>query len=924
MDFLRSVLFIVFIFQFKAGFSLAQAGQEPAFWLDQVNTVNTDPALSWSEKLDKVEAIRIRFLEKNQKDGVYAKIIHRIADYKRILGDFSGAISLMQEAIAINKSDLPHAEEHYLSFTFCNIGIAYQELGIQEKAEAYYDSAFSLHKKYPEETFPPAYISFDRRTVYSFNKGEYQRTVDLLDYALGSIYGLEGTIQETLLKIKKGRALLELGEIEKADEIFQNSIGIFESDQASGELLGFAYNAYGIYLAAVDRPEEAETYFSKAMDLYLKMGYLGSVLASLDELYYTWAKKDDQKALKYLYQSREYLEPYPDSRENMSALNNIGATYTRLERYDEALEYFQQAMQIAVKGFEPENDYQNPTLAQIRQTDNYYEIAMILKNKGEALAKQFQKKKSDPQLLDHALTLYRLNDQVIDLMRWNQQSEDTKAFWRGYTKPIYEWAIQTSMEKKDFEGAFYFMEKSRAVMLNDQLSEMGALRFIHESDLYKEKEYKTDAVALKTVLLEKEAGTEDFQKATVDWFEAQSRYETFIKELEQRYPSYYQYKYDTSVLSLQRLQEEVLDHNQAYLSYFVGEEASYVLFAANDKVGLKKIEAKDLEKRAAQLIELTSNKSKINSDFVTFKTAAHSLYKELFPEEIKKYSRVVISPDGFFLPFEFLMTDPSDDNSFLLKSQALSYTYSAGFLAKNQKGYKKHSLFGLAPVDYSVEVQQASLPGADLSLKKIKSFFPKNKLLTHERATKQNFLDLLSDHSIIQLYSHAVADTEGQEPRLYFFDTSMPLSELQLLGGLPAHLIVLAACNTGVGRLVRGEGVFSLARGFAAAGIPSSITTLWEVENQATYELTELFYRFLSDGHSSDVALQQAKLEFLKKSEGQSLPYFWAGQVLVGRSDVLKPASSLGIYYLYLGIIMVLLAAVFLLYKKKKTNWKPK
>nr|WP_281422271.1 CHAT domain-containing protein [Arthrospiribacter ruber] len=857
-------------------------------------------------------------MKDNQKDGVYAKIIHRIADYKRILGDFSEAISLMQEAIAINKSGAPHAEEHYLSFTFCNIGIAYQELGLQEKAEAYYDSAFNLHKKYPEETFSPAYISFDRRTVYSFNKGEYQRTVDLLDYALGAIYGLEGTIQETLLKIKKGRALLELGEIEKAEEIFQKSIGIFENELASGELLGFAYNTYGIYLAAVNRPEEAETYFSKAINLYLKMGYLGSVLTSLDELYYTWAKKDDQKALTYLYKSKEYLEPYPDSRQNMSALNNIGATFTRMGRYEEAMEYFQRALQIAVKGFEPDDQYQSPTLAQIRETDNYYEVAMILKNKGETMSKLFQMELFQPQVLDHALALYRLNDQVIDLMRWNQQSEGTKAFWRGYTKPIYENAIQASMIKKDFEGAFYFMEKSRAVMLNDQLSEMGALRFINENDLYKEKELKTDALALKNVLLEKESESEDFQKAKVDWFEAQSKYETFIKELEQRYPSYYQYKYDTSVLSLQQLQEEVLARDQAYLSYFVGEEASYVLFAAKDKAGLKKIKAKDLEESSNQLLELMSNKSKLNSDYGTFKNTSHGLYRELIPEEIKGYPRVVVSPDVFFLPFEFLITDSSDDNSFMLKSQALSYTYSAGFLAKNQKGNKKHSLFGLAPVNYSIDIQQASLPGADLSLKKIKGFFPKNNLLTHERATKQNFLDHLSDHSIIQLYSHAVADTEGQEPRLYFFDTSLPLSELQLLGGLPAHLIVLAACNTGVGKLVRGEGVFSLARGFAAAGIPSSITTLWEVENQATYELTELFYRFLSDGLPSDVALQQAKLEFLENSEGQSLPYFWAGQVLVGRSDVLQPASGFGSKILYLALVLGVMVVFILLFIKRR------
>ncbi|TVP53821.1 MAG: CHAT domain-containing protein, partial [Mongoliibacter sp.] len=830
MNFPTSRLLIVFLFQLMVGFSMAQNQKDPAFWLDQVNAIHANPDYYWNEKLEKVTAIHDKFLESNDKNGIYAKIIHRMGDYHRILGEFPEAISLMQEAIAINKSNAEHAEEFYLSFTYCNIGIAYQELGLQEKAELYYDSALFLHRKFPAETFPPAYISFDRKTVYTFNKGEYQRTVDLLDYAFGSISGLDGTIEKNLLLIKKARALLELEEFEQAEKIYLESIGLFESGQYSGEYPAFAYNSYGIYLARSERPEEAEQYFDKSIQIYLGLGALGNVLNVLDELYFTWAKKDDEKALTYLNRARKYLEPYPDSKENLVTLNHMGRTLMRLDRFDEALQLQQEALRFAVDDFKSTDYFHNPSLPQIQQTSSFMEIAMILKNKGETLLRKYQHNQGNGNELDHALSTLKLSDKVIDLMRWDQQAENTKAYWRASTKSLYEMALEAAFNLNDQQAAFYFMEKSRAVMLNDQLSEMGALKFLTEKDLYQERQLKTEALSMKNLMLKAENGDAAYQKASVDWFEAQSRYESFIKELEKKYPNYYQYKYDTTVLSLSRLQGSLLSESQAYLSYFVGEESTYLFYAAKDQSGFEKLASTDLKDKADQLLGLVSDRNKLNSDFKNFQKMSFQLYADLIPVGLKGYDRLIVSPDEFFIPFELLMTDSTSKNAYLLQSHALSYTYSAGFLAKNKKDNKNHKVFGLAPVEYKAELQQASLLGADLSLKRINKFFPSNHFVTYEKATKQNFLDNLSHYSIAQLYSHAVADAEGIEPRLYFYDESMPLSELQLLGDLSTQLIVLAACNTGVGKNISGEGIFSLARGFAAAGIPSSITTLWEVE----------------------------------------------------------------------------------------------
>jgi CHAT domain-containing protein len=104
----------------------------------------------------------------------------------------------------------------------------------------------------------------------------------------------------------------------------------------------------------------------------------------------------------------------------------------------------------------------------------------------------------------------------------------------------------------------------------------------------------------------------------------------------------------------------------------------------------------------------------------------------------------------------------------------------------------------------------------------------------------------------------------------------------------------LSACETGSGKLYQGEGVFSFNRGFASLGIPSSIINLWSVDNQSTYRITELFYKYLSGGMPVDVALQKAKLEFIQSSSANRLPFYWAAAIVAGKTDkfeLTKPFS---------------------------------
>lgn len=99
---------------------------------------------------------------------------------------------------------------------------------------------------------------------------------------------------------------------------------------------------------------------------------------------------------------------------------------------------------------------------------------------------------------------------------------------------------------------------------------------------------------------------------------------------------------------------------------------------------------------------------------------------------------------------------------------------------------------------------------------------------------------------------------------------------------LPADLVVLSACNTGLGKDVKGEGLIGLTRGFMYAGASSVMASLWKVDDEATAELMKHFYRgVLKDGLPPSSALRQAQVEMWRQKPWRS-PYYWAAFVLQG------------------------------------------
>jgi CHAT domain-containing protein len=120
--------------------------------------------------------------------------------------------------------------------------------------------------------------------------------------------------------------------------------------------------------------------------------------------------------------------------------------------------------------------------------------------------------------------------------------------------------------------------------------------------------------------------------------------------------------------------------------------------------------------------------------------------------------------------------------------------------------------------------------------------------------------------------------------------TALEASGLDLWG---TKLAVLSACNTGVGEVRNGDGVYGMRRAFMAAGAESLVTSLWKVDDTATRELMAGYYRALLAGAGRGEALRRVQVEGLRSAQ-RSHPYYWAAFTLTGQWSPLAPALLSG------------------------------
>lgn len=750
-------------------------------------------------------------------------------------------------------------------------------------------------------------------TYCYFAKGDYEHAISEANQGIILAMEIKDEIGISKLLQQKAQALNRLERYEEAKISVEKAINIIKKFPEQHISLSTQYRLLGYIYRDLNLPSKGIVYLLKAYEIAKKnkSSLLSDYANSVGFFYY---KMNDFKKAIYYYQ--EALNINKTTYNKGTLFNNIALVYASQKQFNNSFPYFQKGIESFLpSSFIPANIQSLPLAKAIILVAQKNYLLTLIQDKADTWL-DYYKATNTKSHLTNALKTYALADSMIDFMRYEHVGEGSKLFWRQKTRGMYERAIEASYLAGDTEAAFRFFEKSKAVLLSDKLNELGANQQLTESSAKRQRTLRDSIANLQNQLASlpandaKRSGIQRRLEQFNDDFEA------FRKQLESTNTAYYRYKYDNSTPNIAEFQKSISANEPGartvgFVSYFVGDSAIYA-FCLDQKARLVRLSLRpsDYQSLANEFLSLCADRSRLNAHYPQYRVLAHRLYQLLWKPLGMTASRVIISQDGVFLPFETLLVQPNQ-NDFLLKHHAISYTYSANFLAKNQtdlapslrQGNKlfHRSFVGFAPETFQPSLRQASLKGSVAALDAVEEKFWWGKTLKNNEATKAQFMRYAPHSRVIQLFTHADADsTEAVEPRIYFHDAALRLSELTQADRFTAQLMVLSACKTGVGQNQRGEGVFSLARGFAALGIPSTITTLWSVEDQPTYELTKLFYNYLDQGLPKDEALQRAKLDWLNQGDAaDALPSQWAGMILVGDT---APLVMEGLQFIVLGL----------------------
>lgn len=345
------------------------------------------------------------------------------------------------------------------------------------------------------------------------------------------------------------------------------------------------------------------------------------------------------------------------------------------------------------------------------------------------------------------------------------------------------------------------------------------------------------------------------------------------------------------------------------LYYFWAKEHFYYFYFTTTTVIWKRISLNETTTALIQnYIHFFDDANAINEDVTAFSSTAHSLFQLLELDTLEKHKNLVIVPDGlfYFLSFDALTTKKTNTANFnkipfLIHQNKIAYQTNATFYIDNIVQKKNNKIVGFFPV---FKTSNAYL---EYSIEEAKALKKNNAVLfMNEEANRDNFKQNTSQYSIIHLSTHGTSGNFSSPATLVFYDDVMLVNELYGLENCNPDLVVLSACESGIGKLQKGEGTISIARAFQYAGAKNVLFSLWKINDYATAQLMTNFYSNYSNNHSFFESNYNAKIDYLKDSSianAKKSPYYWSAFVYYGSIDTNATHYT---YYIALGCIILL------------------
>lgn len=682
--------------------------------------------------------------------------------------------------------------------------------------------------------------------------------------------------------------------------------------------------------------------------LYVNLAELNEKLGSADSAAFWHRQSIDLR--------KQHLGPH--HIETQRALRLYGLFHEQEANFDSALYYYQQALAAMFPGFNPTDEYQSPNLEWLYRDDIFY----IVFYKARALVKRYFKIGKLPDLLA-AIELYGEAYRLIDEARHSEYFEESKLDISQVFGPDLMLSIHSAyaLHKSTVDAAsldlcFEWIEKNKYALLLQSLQRASARSSLGVPDSVRLEEQKLNALmaSLKRDLTELKADPlQDSSARSIQEkiLEAARQLDLLRTRLASDFPNYYQLKFGEESPSIIDFQKNVLKSGQLMLQYFQADSILYLISVSNQGSGMEAIPINDRLRNelSSLLMQVARGGDPANpsASFREFCRSSAYLYSRLVLPALRgpagvhgKIDQILVIPDNMLasLPFEVLLTEELVSEEidyrnlpYLIKSIRVSYAYSAQLLHRSTSGKRGYAVKPILAMSFSAVDEMASetrgrafgreLPHSAAELRSIAAHMKRGHYYAGSKATESVFWEKIGEAGLLHLAVHGIADTvNALNSHLEFRDAGdsshdgyLYAYELYDLDLSALRLAVLSACETGIGRQIGGEGIFSMARAFAYAGCPALVMSLWKVSDLATARLMDTFYLNISRGKGAAESLHQAKIRFLETSdEYVAHPVNWAAFIALNAP---KEESDRNTYLLLSAVFF--LVSIFFIYRHR-------
>lgn len=780
----------------------------------------------------------------------------------------------------------------YAGMNYAAIALVYTKIDEFDIAEIFYKKAYNILSNSLGENHPEVARLIRNFGLNSYYQKNYNNAIELLNKAVAICVKLYGEQNLQVADVYNELALVYSGK-----EDFETAIDYYQK-------------ALRIYLE----------YYGKN---YLKIAENYNNIA---EMFYKQGKL--KKSLEFYKKSLEIYNKFLREPHLEYALNytNIGIIYLEKGNYKNALVFFQKALIANSYNFNDTDIYNNPEITGIISRPD---LLITLREKALALYLQYYNKGGKAIDLYSSYKTYLLTIEMLDDLRNKIQNPNKKLVLNAENKSIFINTINIAYDfyrnepEKLNEKIYSFIEKSKSDVLYTSINDLNAKKLagIPDSMLIDEKNFKSQ-LSFYSMEIQKETGgkngydTNRVIKLEEKYNLLENDYENFISKLEKSYPHYYELKYQTKVSTYQDIQK-TLTAESAIIEYFLGDSNLYILTITKTDF---KIDRLSFDTSFYKLVvDFYRSIKKVDTrDFLDF---SYRLYKKLVGPSwnlIQYKKKLIIIPDEYllYIPFETLIADTVVFHDkeldfsipeYLIKKFNISYNYSSTLWLKNNEIHPYadtlgSSFIGFAPVfknNTKDSLNNFNIPHelsySEQEVNNIVKLFNDKKIpataYLNENASEaafklktKNFKFIhIATHSIINdktpalsyILFYPVKDTFTREDGILYSAETYNLS-------LNADLVILSACETGIGKLVKGEGLLALSRGFLYSGANNIIFSLWNVFDKNTKELMEEFYRNVIDNQNYTSSLREAKLKMIRE-KSTAFPVNWGAFILVGQ-----------------------------------------